>query len=352
VKGGKLVADLCDIPKKIYEIIQNGGYVTKSLEIWHDYKDESTGKTFKHAPCGLALLGAELPALSGLNALSEIYSKFSKSLQSATFYIRENDTDGKEKSGHNRGQEQDKNEGHQNDGGDIQMEEKIKELEEKLAAAMAENEKLKAEMKKSADDHAAADEKAKADAEAAAKAEADKATKSDAGAADDHAKQSETIASAIADAIKPISEESRAKDVQISQLRARLDDMAAAEDEAFLDQHAAKFPPVLRDHFKSMFTAARAAANDSTGKSTFAVKVGDSDLKSLTDLREHIAAMPDNPLMSEFGATDPNRKSGADADDAAIAAYCKEHELNVKNAEHFRRAVTELHRAGKIKGGD
>lgn len=330
--GAKLVADLCDIPKKIYDLVKNGAYATKSAELWHDYKDEATGQKFKNVVCGLALLGAELPALSNLNALANLYSRYSKwsknpSLQSATaFYIRD-DESGQGDSDNNRNDVVDDQQHQHQKEGDEQMEEKIAELEAKLAEAMAENETLKAEI-------------AAAQTEMAAMKDADKSAAdnaaADGGDAGITAAQMEAhVAEAVTEAVGKIE---MSKNAEIASLKNRLDAMADAEDAAFLDQHSAKFAPVLRPHFAAMFRAARSAENNGK-KDSFSMKISETEeIKSANDLRDHIAGLPENHLMSEFGKSELDRKRGGDIEKKR-QAYCKENQLDYNTTEGYRRAA-------------
>jgi len=71
--GEKLLADIRGIPQKIFELIQNGAYRKRSAEILWDWDDKESGRTFSRVLCGLALLGAELPAVSTLDDILALY---------------------------------------------------------------------------------------------------------------------------------------------------------------------------------------------------------------------------------------------------------------------------------------
>jgi hypothetical protein len=66
-KGSKLIADLKQVPEKVAEWIESGLYKAVSCEIWANYK--SGDHTYPYALCGLALLGAELPAVRNIEGL-------------------------------------------------------------------------------------------------------------------------------------------------------------------------------------------------------------------------------------------------------------------------------------------
>lgn len=65
--GDKLVADLQDIPKKIYDAIKKRQFDTVSSEVYWNL--DRNGTKFPRALKAIALLGAEIPAVSGLAPL-------------------------------------------------------------------------------------------------------------------------------------------------------------------------------------------------------------------------------------------------------------------------------------------
>lgn len=70
-KGEKLVADFIDIPEKIYELIKNKAYRNVSSEI---YWNLSMGeKKYPYLLGGVALLGADMPAVSNLKDILAMY---------------------------------------------------------------------------------------------------------------------------------------------------------------------------------------------------------------------------------------------------------------------------------------
>lgn len=64
-KGGKLIADFVDIPKKIYELIEKKAYRKVSIELFKNV--EILDKKFDFLISGVALLGAETPGVLNLN---------------------------------------------------------------------------------------------------------------------------------------------------------------------------------------------------------------------------------------------------------------------------------------------
>jgi len=73
-KGNKLVAKIVNIPKKIKELIEKKLYKNVSAEIWWNYKDRNTGKVYPRVLTGVALLGADIPAVGGLGEFGNFYN--------------------------------------------------------------------------------------------------------------------------------------------------------------------------------------------------------------------------------------------------------------------------------------
>lgn len=72
--GAKLVADFKSIPRVIKELIASKAYRNVSIEVYHDYKDPLLNKLFRRVLCGVALLGADLPAVKGLAGFNNFYT--------------------------------------------------------------------------------------------------------------------------------------------------------------------------------------------------------------------------------------------------------------------------------------
>ena len=68
----KLVADFKELPKKVYEAIKRGNYKRVSSEIFWNYK--ANGNTFNRVLKAVALLGAEVPAVTNLQSMTGLYS--------------------------------------------------------------------------------------------------------------------------------------------------------------------------------------------------------------------------------------------------------------------------------------
>ena len=72
VRGDKLLADFMDVPKKIFELIQNKAYRKVSSEIYWDIKIHD--RTFKRMLGAVALLGADNPGVMNLKDILANYN--------------------------------------------------------------------------------------------------------------------------------------------------------------------------------------------------------------------------------------------------------------------------------------
>lgn len=69
--GSTLVADLVNLPKKVYEAIKRKNYDRVSAEVYVGY--ESNGREWPYVLKALSLLGADIPAVTSLAALETLY---------------------------------------------------------------------------------------------------------------------------------------------------------------------------------------------------------------------------------------------------------------------------------------
>jgi hypothetical protein len=74
--GSKLVATLTDVPQIVYDAIQAGRYKRVSSEIYWNYKSKA-GKTYNYVLKAVALLGADIPAVSDLEDLAAYLTQIS-----------------------------------------------------------------------------------------------------------------------------------------------------------------------------------------------------------------------------------------------------------------------------------
>lgn len=72
-KGDKLIADLRDVPAKVAELISAGAYKKISSEVYWNYKEG--GKTYRRVLKAIALLGADLPAVSSIGDIRALYDQ-------------------------------------------------------------------------------------------------------------------------------------------------------------------------------------------------------------------------------------------------------------------------------------
>lgn len=71
VEGEKLIADFKDIPQKVYDALKRKNYKTISSEIYWDYV--SDGKKYNKVLRAVALLGADVPAVTNLETINNLY---------------------------------------------------------------------------------------------------------------------------------------------------------------------------------------------------------------------------------------------------------------------------------------
>lgn len=69
--GSTLYADLVHLPRRVYEAVKRKAYDRVSAEVFWNYTE--SGKSFPRVLKALALLGAEIPAVTSLDALASLY---------------------------------------------------------------------------------------------------------------------------------------------------------------------------------------------------------------------------------------------------------------------------------------
>lgn len=70
-QGKKLLADFCEVPKRVHDAVVNRAYDRVSSEIAWNF--ERNGKKFKRVLTAVSLLGADIPAVANLDQLNELY---------------------------------------------------------------------------------------------------------------------------------------------------------------------------------------------------------------------------------------------------------------------------------------
>jgi len=71
--GSKLLANFKELPKKVYEAIKRGNYKRVSSEIYWNYRADD--KSFNRVLKAVALLGAEIPAVTNLESIAGLYKE-------------------------------------------------------------------------------------------------------------------------------------------------------------------------------------------------------------------------------------------------------------------------------------
>ena len=72
IKNGNLVGDFVQVPVLLAELITNGAYKRKSVEVYKDYVD-SDGKSWGPVLRAVAMLGADIPKIKDLNDITNLY---------------------------------------------------------------------------------------------------------------------------------------------------------------------------------------------------------------------------------------------------------------------------------------
>jgi len=91
--GNKILVDIKEVPKVLYQLIKNGAYKRISSEILYDYTEPSTKKKYAKVLSAIAFLGADLPAVTDLKDIAALYD----ANQEATLIIYENEGGEREK---------------------------------------------------------------------------------------------------------------------------------------------------------------------------------------------------------------------------------------------------------------
>jgi len=309
VVGEKLITDLKSVPRKIAQLIQAGAYRKKSLEIVPNYKDEVSHTTYKRAPVGLALLGAEQPAVGSINDLFKLYEKCA--FPGAQIFTKVAD-----------GQIQDFNKG-----GDTMTPEEIQKLQDECKAAKEESAKLKEKLAK-ADDKAAEQDK---------KIEEGKAK---------HAKAETDLA--LLDKMQAELETLKTENVEFKKIN---EQSATKEREQFYAKLAEKFSPQER--------AALMANEIDIAKHPEVVKFKKADGTELTgvdayraDIEKRAEALSKHALLQKFGKENED-SANLDRDDekAQIEKIATEEKLDAKLTKDYEKAVAIFHyrkRRGEI----
>ena len=71
--GNKILVDIKEVPKVLYNLVKNGAYKRISSEILYDYTEPSTKKKYAKVLSAIAFLGADLPAVTNLKDIAALY---------------------------------------------------------------------------------------------------------------------------------------------------------------------------------------------------------------------------------------------------------------------------------------
>ena len=72
--GDKILVDIKEVPKVLYQLIKNGAYKRISSEILAGYTEPSTKKKYNKVLSAIAFLGADLPAVTNLKDIAALYN--------------------------------------------------------------------------------------------------------------------------------------------------------------------------------------------------------------------------------------------------------------------------------------
>ena len=92
--GDKILVNIKEVPKVLYELIKNGAYKRISSEIINDYIEPSTKKAYRRVLSAIAFLGGDLPAVTNLKDIAALYDAdknaniiiFEKEIKNAELY--------------------------------------------------------------------------------------------------------------------------------------------------------------------------------------------------------------------------------------------------------------------------
>ncbi|GAH26629.1 unnamed protein product, partial [marine sediment metagenome] len=76
--GDKILVNIKEVPRVLYQLIKNGAYKRISSEILTDYTEPSTKKIYKKVLSAIAFLGADLPAVTNLKDIAALYDSDEK----------------------------------------------------------------------------------------------------------------------------------------------------------------------------------------------------------------------------------------------------------------------------------
>ena len=278
VKGESLVADLKDVPRKVYELIKSNGYKKRSLEVIHNFRGEA-GKVYRHVAAGLALLGANLPAIGSLSEMKNLYS----SVADPEKYYYEAEGKSIETVPESGGETTDAPE---------EAADKTKE-ENELLARISELEAIVETLEKRL---LAFEEKVEAVEE-------------------------------VVD-----SEDGEDKEKESAEVNTGAVAQSYARAQAFLRKHAKSIPPSFHSMLERVMVLLDTHGATEAGSSKYGYCGGDTDM-----FLEFVSSYTEHSAMREYGR---NLKRGGETEsDTDIEKYCSDNGLDPANAADYARAV-------------
>lgn len=326
--GGRLFADLAGVPGKLYELIRAGAYKKRSLEVLHNYRDEATGRVYRHVAAGLALLGANLPAIGSLADIRALYAGAAGG--SATYFYEA--ATGGEEAGEGVPYAAVGEDADAQQAGAAERVEGLLEVIALLEARVAELESLIA-------DETAPDD----DVEALDEIEGTPLTDDESGEATEEIITEETNEEADMDngtVFDEAAERLSAALEELEELRRRESERRWRDRESFMAAHARKVPPAHREVVSEVL----ALLDGDFSVSEYSAAGGGV----AAGFRLFIASIADHPAMSEYGRERGELYGYAAADededtvDARIRRYCEEHGLNPDNATDYASAALAI----------
>ncbi len=350
VRGGSLLADLKDVPKKIFELIKSNAYKKRSLEVLHDFRDAADGRVYKHVAAGLALLGARLPAIGSLADISALYELSPETVA----YLYDADDTGVSISGvaeyaygsapAEKGEKKDE-----------KIEAKKNKLEEKNAVdeesgALAVNNAAEGKVSEPADPKSESDDDSENDTEK----EQDEKLKIDNEAETKAETEVENAEEEFRQQLKETAQRLDATVAELEEYRTRESKLREKQRRRFIETRGRFIPPAYHSVILDMLAL---LDGDAPAASEYAAPGGDSSgdnavsrTVSTVDFMAFIDSLGAHPAMSEYGAQKTGQGGanghgdpGDSTDlDKRIAAWCATRGLDPDDASAYARAASTV----------
>lgn len=274
--GKKLIADIAEAPRAVYNLIKKKAYKRISCEIYQNYQD-SKGKRHGLALARVAILGGDIPAVKTLKDIEALYADntHDNEIRTVTYTMPET----KET---------------------LDKKKEIEDEETEETPGEEENEET-AEEEEEEEEETSEEETQEDTSNDTEKDKTEQSTQSD---------------TELVEKIKALEGIVKAQDVKIASIEEesarQLEEAAVVKDEAFLDKltEAGTFPPALREKSLLLMSAYR----QETGILKYTEKVDEKDVEMestaydiFTNILETLPTMIE---MSELG-TSENKRPGS-----------------------------------------